>query len=646
MGNTNSNMNIFICGNTLNADNLDLVNKLFPEEKKNIKFNGTDYDFRIRKLEREEKQIQFSINWKCYILDKKLDFYLTEKLINYIISLTESKKYVDKNYHNVILYLSDEKYDEKFIRDKIMEKKGELSYDKALVEDKIPFLIIYNSLKRDDTNILKHINFIPKFDLNKDIDNIKSKLISIDAYYNEKGTLYKDLTKNIYTSLSIKIILIGKAGAGKTTFLNTSFGELVSRSSSSMKSVTSKCIEYLLPYNLKNKKCGGRIMLIDTPGFNDEKSVTNVMKKIENYTQKAKDSKDMVHCALYFLKEGDRICPYEEPIFKFLFEQKIGVFFVVTRSLSKDSKTKINIIYYFKNNIKPENIINVNLVKEKIILSEEDDEEQQIVDIKIQGIRKVYKAIYNFLTPEIYNDLLFKNLKKPEKIEEKLKILQNISFLFKEFNSIEDLKKGSHFKGNAIVSSFSFLAGACGFIPIPFADIAPVIGIQVGMILSLANIYGITKEKYNLKDIILSGGYTLGDAAVNAGAQNLMKLTKQGFKTVFKEATEEFIDDAAEQTIKTVVKEVMEETSKKGSSNVIKAIPGIGTVIGGAISASINAGFTASMGKGTMKLFEDKLLGDDNGYSFLINRIKGYLNIFEQIKFYSDKKDWGFEEWN
>ena len=46
-----------------------------------------------------------------------------------------------------------------------------------------------------------------------------------------------------------------------------------------------------------------------------------------------------------------------------------------------------------------------------------------------------------------------------------------------------------------------------------------------------------------------------------------------------------------------------------------------------------------------MKLFEDKLLGDDNGYSFLINRIKGYLNIFEQIKSYSKKKDWYFEEW-
>ena len=645
MGNIQSNLNIFICGSTLSNENLNLVNNLFPEAKENIKLDGTDYDFRIRRVKREEKQIKFSINWKCFILDKKLDLYLADKLLNYIISITESKKYKEENYHNVILYLSDESNNEKFITVKIMEKKGELSNDKALVEDKIPFLIIYNSLKRDDTNILRHINFIPKLDIKKNIDNIKNKLISIDAYYNEKGTLYKDLSKNIYTSLSIKIILIGKVGAGKTTFLNTSFGELVSRSSSSMKSVTSKCIEYLLPYNLKDEKCGGRIMLIDTPGFNDEKSVTNVMTLIETYTKKAKDSKDMVHCALFFLKEGDRIYSYEEQIFDFLFEQKIKVFFIVTRSLFQESKTKLNIIDFFNKKINPENIINVNLVKEKTIISEEDDEEEQIVNIPIKGIKKVYKAIYNCLTPEIYNDLLFENLKNPKTIEDKLKILQKISFLFQEFNSIEDLKKGSHFIGNAIVATSSSFAGACGFIPVPFVDIAPVIGIQISMILALAKTYGITKEKYKLKDIILSGGCSLGDAAINAGAQSAMQLTKQGFKTIFKGVTEEVIDGATEQTIKTVVKEVIKEAGEKSSSSSIKAIPVIGTIIGGFISATINAGFTASMGKGTMKLFEDKLLGDDNGYSFLINRIKGYLNIFEQIKYYSEKKDWGFEEW-
>ena len=645
MGNVKSNLNVFICGKTLLDENFQIIDNLFPENKVDEELNNSDIKFRVKENIKSENN--FSISWKSFILDKPIDANISEKLINHIINCTENLQ--KQEYNNVILYFSDSK--ESCIIDKILDKKGELTKGtETIVEQKIPFVIIFNNSKRDDTTLLKHINYIPKSKSQKeDINNIKKKLIAIDAYYNEKGTLYNDSLSNNISPLSIKILLFGKAGSGKSTFINTSFGELVSKSSGSLKSVTSKCTEYLLPYRInsenEDKEFKGRIMLIDTPGFENEKSVKTVKNEIEKYTKNAKDTKDMVHCALYFLKEGDRICPYEEPIFKFLFEQKIGVFFVVTRSLSKDSKTKINIIDYFKNNIKPENIINVNLVKEKIILSEEDDEEQQIVDIKIQGIRKVYKAIYNFLTPEIYNDLLFENLKKPEKIEEKLKILQNISFLFKEFNSIEDLKKGSHFKGNAIVSSFSFLAGACGFIPIPFADIAPVIGIQVGMILSLANIYGITKEKYNLKDIILSGGCTLGDAAVNAGAQNLMKLTKQGFKTVFKEATEELIDDAAEQTIKTVVKEVMEETSKKGSSNVIKAIPGIGTVIGGVISASINAGFTASMGKGTMKLFEDKLLGDDNGYSFLINRIKGYLNIFEQIKFYSDKKDWGFEEW-
>ena len=254
MGNPQSNLNIFICGNTLIKENINLVNGLFPQQKEDIKFDDTEYIFRTRALKINEEQPKFSIRWKCFILDHKLDSDLSEKLINYTIKLTDNEKYSSKNYHNVILYLSDGNGCENVIIKKIMELKG-----KSLVEDKIPFLIIYNSLERDDTNVLRHINFIPKLSCKENKDNIKNKLISIDAYYNEKGTLYKDISKNISTSLSINIILIGKMGAGKTTFINTSFGELVSKSSSSMKSVTSKCIEYLLPYNLKDEICQGRI---------------------------------------------------------------------------------------------------------------------------------------------------------------------------------------------------------------------------------------------------------------------------------------------------------------------------------------------------------------------------------------------------
>ena len=105
--------------------------------------------------------------------------------------------------------------------------------------------------------------------------------------------------------MSIKILLFGKAGSGKSTFINTSFGELVSKSSGSLKSVTSKCTEYLLPYRInsenEDKEFKGRIMLIDTPGFENEKSVKTVKNEIEKYTKNAKDTKDMVHCALFFL---------------------------------------------------------------------------------------------------------------------------------------------------------------------------------------------------------------------------------------------------------------------------------------------------------------------------------------------------------
>ena len=109
---------------------------------------------------------------------------------------------------------------------------------------------------------------------------------------------------------------------------------------------------------------------------------------------------------------------------------------------------------YFQK-IKPENIINVNLVKIVPESSEEDDEDDKLPIINIIGIGKVYKAIYDFFTPEIYNDLLFENLKKPQTIEDKLKILKTISFLFGEFNSIEDIKKGCHSQGSNIVSAYS-----------------------------------------------------------------------------------------------------------------------------------------------------------------------------------------------
>lgn len=368
MGNVKSNLNVFICGKTLQKENLEIINNLFPKNIDGENLYNSDIKFRAKENIKSENN--FSISWKCFILDKPIDINISEKLINHIINQTKSLE--KEEYNNAILYFSDDNYT--CIIDKILEKKGELTKNtETIVEQRIPFVIIFDNSKRDDTTILKHINYIPKSKSQKeDINNLKKKLIAIDAYYNEKGTLYKDSLSNNISPLSIKILLFGKAGAGKSTFINTSFGELVSKSSGSLKSVTSKCTEYLLPYRInsenEDKEYKGRIMLIDTPGFENEKSVKTVKNEIEKYTKNAKDTKDMVHCALFFLKEGDRLNPYEDQIFNYIFEQKIELFFIITRSTGYESKTKMNILDYYKESkykVKEENIINVNLVKQK-----------------------------------------------------------------------------------------------------------------------------------------------------------------------------------------------------------------------------------------------------------------------------------------
>jgi len=81
-------------------------------------------------------------------------------------------------------------------------------------------------------------------------------------------------------------------------------------------------------------------MLIDTPGFENEKSVKTVKNEIEKYTKNAKDTKDMVHCALFFLKEGDRLNPYEDQIFNYIFEQKIELFFIIKEVQVMKAKLK------------------------------------------------------------------------------------------------------------------------------------------------------------------------------------------------------------------------------------------------------------------------------------------------------------------
>ena len=163
-------------------------------------------------------------------------------------------------------------------------------------------------------------------------------------------------------------MLVGAAGAGKSTFINTSFGELVAKASPSLNSVTTNCTEYELQIpSENNNKIKGIIKLIDTPGFENDDMIEKVKQKINEIIKNHSDSKDFVHCILYFIKEGDRLSKGMKGFINYVFSLDIQIFFIVTHCVSEDSETKRQLIHYYKSNkITEDKIIPISLKKIKL----------------------------------------------------------------------------------------------------------------------------------------------------------------------------------------------------------------------------------------------------------------------------------------
>jgi len=106
-------------------------------------------------------------------------------------------------------------------------------------------------------------------------------------------------------------------------------------------------------------------------------------------------------------------------------------------------------------------------------------------------------------------------------------------------------------KANAIVAASAAAAAATGAIPIPFTDAAVLVPEQIGMIASITAVFGIPVEKATVTALLSA-------------------------------------------TIGTVGTTVM---GKSVVSSLLKMIPGVGSVAGGVISASVAAALTAALGE-------------------------------------------------
>ena len=156
-------------------------------------------------------------------------------------------------------------------------------------------------------------------------------------------------------------------------------------------------------------------------------------------------------------------------------------------------------------------------------------------------------------------------------------------------------------KANAIVAASAAAAAATGAIPIPFTDAAVLVPEQIGMIASITAVFGIPVEKATVTALLSA-------------------------------------------TIGTVGTTVM---GKSVVSSLLKMIPGVGSVAGGVISASVAAALTAALGeayiaimmmvsKGEMKVSD---IDTDEGKAKISQIFKSKLGLKRNGKGVSEESE-------
>ena len=305
-------MNVFICGNI--KENDDIINKIFKEKgsKSYTKFEQRDFDFdMIFSYNNPLKNYKFY--WVGHLFKQRISDQLIQNIGKGIQEMhkryndeNEKSKNIDIRRNNVILCFLKENENSSIIENPIKD----MNNTNTLVEANNPIIVTIGGNNVDeDYEKLKLINKLP--DGNKDdiLRNILSKLLTIDAYLNERGNIfdgivYRNLGKInlLKATTSLDFLIFGGSRSGKSTFINKLSNSLLAREQNNPETCTTKCTEYIIPFeNLDNhhgeinlnyienqvlqqiNQSTGKLKIIDTSGIFEDQDVSKVCECLDNY---------------------------------------------------------------------------------------------------------------------------------------------------------------------------------------------------------------------------------------------------------------------------------------------------------------------------------------------------------------------------
>lgn len=339
-----------------------------------------------------------------------------------------------------------------------------------------------------------------------------------------------DEIKENYSSLTtLNVVVIGKTGVGKSTLINSVFGENVAEVGLG-RPVTQSI--------RKLEKEGTPLAIYDTPGLElqGNHSAENLLEQVTNLINEGIQSEDVnqaIHCIWYCINTASsRVEPTEMNFLRKLGENtkrcNVPVILVLTQAFSK-KKTEEMVTALRKENLPVRQVVPV--------LAQDYEISEDYPKIKAFGIDKLV---------ELMSELL------PDTVRDTFIALQIASI---------DLKRK---RARAAVTAAAGAAALTGASPIPFSDAAILVPTQVSMLAGITAIFGLPIEKAALTSIVSA---TIG----TAGATVLGK---------------------------TVV------------SNLIKMIPGAGTIIGAAISGTTAAALTGALGEAYIAILTRVASGD------------------------------------
>jgi hypothetical protein len=441
--------------------------------------------------------------------------------------------------------------------------------------------------------------------------------------------------------------------AGKSTFINLLSGKLVALETNDAQSITLKFSQYY-KYREDNKKEHGALKLIDTPGICENEEVNLKTYEILNdyVKNEKKEIEKQLHFILFFFIE-DNPLGNSEKILKLLNDNDYPVFFIINKSFddSDDGRSRSiqsTILFLRRNNCNnltnPDNFIQVNIKKNN----------------KFQpfyGVDDIFKKLEKYINDK---KLLDKDiLKKMNKIQDDFRLSQfpdsnkdinkvkndikdfynkitKENLLFRKIN-LENIKEHGRKITIDLVKNIIILSKLRNVFPEKINNLPIISFLQAYMIKEIGGGYGFDFNSVSFcfkkfdKDISKFKELNF----INLENENESKINPNNNENIqynrdeLNKKINNMWNSSDHEVIERLVNKIHEITSKINNSQRDEN--------------EVNIENIKSIADLCQKYFEEEL-DDTNGLPFFIYYYKKNVSLMEDIKYYSEKKEWEKDE--